>query len=315
MRKAGAIASRAGLLFGPLALAVLAMRFLVPGRGEIGPSAWGGLARLGEEHPLALGVGLFLLLSAVAWTFDDRPPAQKTRLFPWLLTVVSAAAAALLLRTGVGQVYRVSSGSMLPTLEPADDLLVNKLGRHRARRGDVVVFPGRGVGEAEELIVKRVIGLPGDRIESAGGLVAINGWTVPYCDAGRFFFTSQGQVLLGRLVVEWLEDRVYLTVHTPQSTRFNGALVRPGELFVMGDNRNESRDSRAWSVGVAQSAVVGKAWRLVGWDRDGHLDLTRFLRTPGTEIHSPGIDARQLEGGVARCLKNRPTVTTPPTSS
>jgi signal peptidase I len=306
------MAIRAGLLLGPLLLTILAMRLLVPGRGEIGPGAWGTLARLGEEHPLALAIGMFLVLSLAAWSFDDRVTTTRTGAFPWILTVVSAGAAALLLRTGVGQVYRVTGGSMLPTLEIADDLLVNKVGRHRVRRGDVIVFPGRGVGESEELIVKRVIGLPGDRIQSAGGLLAINGWPVPHCDAGRFFFTSNGQITVGRVVVEWLEDRIFLTLHTPESTRFDGAPVKPGELFVVGDNRNQSLDSRVWSAGVSQRAVVGKAWRLVGWDRDGRLDPARFLRRPGTQIHLPGIDARALEAGVDRCLKNRPAVTTPP---
>jgi signal peptidase I len=309
----------------PLALTALAMRLLVPGRGEVGPGWWGGLARLGEEHPLALAVGIFVALSGAAWSLSPAGTwnwsvgpgvtrSGRASTWSWLLTVASAVVAALGLRAGVGQVARVTSGSMLPTLEPADDLVVNKLARWSAvRRGDLVVFPGAAVGEAEEQVVKRVIGLPGDRVATNGGLVSINGWPVPFCDAGRTFFTAQGKVVVGRLVVEWLEDRVYLTLHTPEATHFEGGPVLAGELFVLGDNRNASRDSREFRVALGRASIAGKVWRVVGWDRDGHLDWSRLLRTPGgTRLHVPGVEVGAAEARIARCLQNAPRVTSPP---
>jgi signal peptidase I len=322
-----ALAARAAwLVAAPALLAALALRFLVP---EAGTQDW--LSRLGEQHPLALAIGLFLLFTALLRAFRDRlpggrhleaaadadPPAVAAA--TWLVTILCAVAVALAVRAVVGQPSRVTGVSMLPTLEPGDYLLTSKLGlRGRApRRGELVVFRGGAVGErSEELLVKRVIGLPGDRVSTVGGLASINGWRVPFCDAGRYAFFSAGQAIVGRLAVVFLEDQTFLDLHTPEAGAFEGQPVKPGEVFVLGDNRNMSRDSRAWNdgrgAGVPLAALEGRAWRVVGHDRAGHLDLRRLLVRPGLELHLPGIDTTMAQQRIARCLKERPAQTTPP---
>jgi signal peptidase I len=317
----------------PLLLAALGLRFLIPGRWEGGPGLWGWLAVMGDEHPVAVAVALFLLASVLIRQLADRLPggqhqalAQRPpRPLAWMAPIAAAAIAALTLRATVGQPTRVTSASMLPTLEPFDALLLDKLayGLHlpgtapRAgkvpRRGEVVVFHGAAVGEtAEELVVKRVIGLPGDVVSTRAGLVTINGWKVPFCDAGRFAYVAHGESLIGRLVVEFLDDQVFLTLHTPESGLSAPYPVRQGEVFVLGDNRNLSRDSRAWNAGVPLAAIAGRGWRIIGWDRDGHLDWHRLLRPPGPQAHFPGMDAREVEQRIATCLQNRPPRTSPP---
>jgi signal peptidase I len=346
LTRAGARILWLGLV--PLAIALLAIRYLVPGRWVVGTGFWGWLANFGAEHTLLLGVVLFLALSLVVRQFRDvipwgrylgpetasQPPAVSRygavgRAASFAGMLVVAATAALALRAAIGQPYQVASVSMLPTLEPSDDLLVSKLvygirwpGRAPAsarlpHRGDVVVFQGRAVGEQQDLLVKRVIGLPGDRITTTGGLVKINGWQVPFCDVGKYIYFSEERTLTGRVVMEFLEDRAYLTLHLPEALPFVGNPVAAGQVFVIGDNRSASRDSRLWSVrgragGVPTWAIEGKAWRVIGWDRNGHLDLGRFLTRPGLGIHLPGMDVRPMEGKIAACLKNRPKGTWPP---
>jgi signal peptidase I len=333
----------------PLSCTALAMRTLVPGRSEIGPGPWGSLARLGDQHPLLLAIGFFALFTLLVRQFRDLLPAghhlvgsantDVTRdvtgnLLSLVATVLCAALAALSLRITVGQPYRVTSGSMLPTLAPSDDVLVNKLafgirlpGRRQPLsprlpgRGDIAVFRATAVGEhgEEPMLVKRVIGLPGDRITMQGGLVSINGWRVPTCDAGKYVYFNGERTVSGRLLVEFLDDRAYLTVHTPEARGFAGYVVAPGEVFVLGDNRNGSRDSRSWNDGrgggVPLRAFEGRAARVVGWDRDGHLDWGRLLTRPDLKVQLPGMNTEPIRARVQQCLAKRPPVTSPPASS
>lgn len=124
---------------------------------------------------------------------------------------------------------RVESVSMQPTLYAGDFVIVNKLAYRlgEPKRGDVIVFRYPPAPEQEPYI-KRIIGLPGDRVNISGGKVTIN-----------------GQLL----------EEPYLNVTTNQGGEW---LVPPDSLFVMGDNRNSSSDSRAWGM-VPFENVIGKA--------------------------------------------------------
>ena len=120
------------------------MRYLVPGAAEVTGGPWGWLARLGDQHPLPLAVGFFLLFGWLVrhlpiacrvrrhlQTAHPRESAAATPSLPWRATawastVLIAVAAALGLRALVGQPYRVASASMLPALAPRDYLLVNR---------------------------------------------------------------------------------------------------------------------------------------------------------------------------------------------
>jgi signal peptidase I len=214
----------------------------------------------------------------------------------------------------------------VPTLSDGDRVLVNRLayglripfsnrivGGELPRRGDVIVFAGD-----RSAMVKRVLGLPGDVVAFRDGSPIINGWPVPACDAGPFVTLSAGAAVRGRLTVEFLDGSAYLTIRTPfDDAAFPGYQVLPGELFVLGDDRGLSRDSRSWNGGrgggVRLADVRGRVSRLaVGRLPDGRLDLARLLAPLGPRIRAPKIDLRETEALVAACLARPPGVTHPP---
>jgi signal peptidase I len=246
------------------------------------------------------------------------------------------ALTALAIRASVLEIYRVVSPSMVPTLNVGDRLLVNRLAyglripfsdhivRARPpRRGDVIVFPseaaGGGAGAGPRWLVKRVLGLPGDVVAFRNGSPIVNGWVVPACDTGPFVSTAGTTVVRGRLAVELLEDRAYLTVRVPlDETRLSDYRVPPGEVFVIGDDRGLSSDSRAWNQGrggsVRISSVVGRVSRLaVGGFRDGRLDLSSVLAPLGRHVREPNVDVGKTEENIGGCLAaRRPPSTWPP---
>jgi signal peptidase I len=250
------------------------------------------------------------------------------------IALVAAAAAVFAVRARVAEPYEVENRSMLPTLHPGDRIGASKLGYGSAdgelpARGDVIVFrssqvPGLGSEPLPPNLVKRVIGLPGDRIEVNAGVPIINGWPVPSCDAGQYLHVvpdADGATVVGRVRVEFLGDRVYLTVRSgPGPGLPEPYVVRPGEVFVLGDNRTSSFDSRAWNGGrgggVPRRAIQGLArWFLVGPRLNGEADLGRFLRPlDGLEghLHTDGISGAAVEEGIARCLRQRPAQALPP---
>jgi signal peptidase I len=262
---------------------------------------------------------------------------SQRREFVWAAVAIAVAAAlGLGVRGRLVESYTVLSGSMLPTLQLDDRLAGNRLayrtwGRGAARsprRGDIIVFKSSAVDdgnltEVPEFLVKRVIGLPGDRISMRGGVPVINGWTVPYCDAGEYLYVLPGgeNGLDGRLVVEFLEERSYLTVYTLGSAAFGDTYeVQPGEVFVLGDNRNNSIDSRAYNEhhggGVPFEAIEARLqWFVAARGADRRWDFGRMLRSVeslATTIHLAGVDLRPLAAGIEKCLAKRPENTRPP---
>jgi len=160
--------------------------------------------------------------------------------------VLVAVVIAIVLRTFVVSTYSIPSGSMEPTLQINDRILVNKLSYHfhGVERSNVVVFSTppdeHCAGPPVANLVKRVIGLPGETISLSGGQVYIN----------------------GKLLAEpWLpasEQKV--TTPGPSSEPYalqRSFKVPSGDVFVMGDNRTESCDSRYWGP-IAKSTIVGQ---------------------------------------------------------
>jgi signal peptidase I len=265
--------------------------------------------------------------------------SQRRELVWGAVAIGLAAALGLGVRGRLVESYTVLSGSMLPTLELDDRLAGNRLayrtwgraGSRSPRRGDIVVFKSSAVDdgnltEVPEFLVKRVIGLPGDRIAMRGGVPVINGWTVPNCDAGEYLYVLPGgeNGLDGRLVVEFLEGRSYLTVYTMGSATFGDTYeVQPGEVFVLGDNRNNSIDSRAYNDhhggGVPFEAIEARVqWFVAARGADKRWDFGRILRSVdslATTIHLTGMDAGPLRSGIEKCLAKRPENTSPPAPS
>lgn len=185
---------------------------------------------------------------------DDVPHQAIGKLLrDWLVVIFIALSAALLVRMYVLQQYYISGPSMESTLFENDRVLVNKLSYrlHDIRHGDVIVFDrvtSNGASVAHDDLIKRVIGLSGDKVEIKSCVVYVNGAALkePYLDKGNL-----SQVIL--------EDRC-------RQPNMASVAVTAGQIFVMGDNRPESFDSRSFGT-ISESLVVGRAF-IVVWPFD-----------------------------------------------
>jgi len=184
----------------------------------------------------------------------SRPNSRWLR--EGVLVVLVAVLVAVLLRAFVVQTFYIPSGSMEPTLQIGDRILVNKLSYHLhdVHRGDIVVFgrpPAENCGGPEvNDLVKRVIGLPGDVISLSQGHVYLDG---------------------RRLNETWLPPAEQgVTSAGPPGNAANLARafrVPAHDYYVMGDNRTDSCDSRYWGP-ITKSLIVGKVemrvWPVTG---------------------------------------------------
>ncbi|NWF64458.1 MAG: signal peptidase I [Chloroflexi bacterium] len=162
---------------------------------------------------------------------ETRPAEEKTNWKRFLLDIVETLVLAVILFVGINALsarVRVDGFSMLPTLEDGEFVLVSKLSYTFGdfERGDIIVF--HFPLNPEEELVKRIIGLPGDKVLVQSGQVYVNGNLLdePYIHAAPLYSG------------EWI--------------------VTDGYLFVLGDNRNNSNDSKDWGL-LPQENVVGKA--------------------------------------------------------
>ncbi|HEY8079263.1 MAG TPA: signal peptidase I, partial [Labilithrix sp.] len=205
---------------------------------------------------------------------------RKSEVREYAESIIVAIAVAMALRAFVVEAFKIPSGSMIPTLQVGDHIFVNKftygpaipythsrLWSHMPpSRGDVIVF--QYPEHMEQDFIKRVIAIPGDKLEARGGHPIINGWEVPSCFAGPYNYidAQDGSRHEGDIFVEFLEDEAYLTFfdrNQIQSDYQGPFYAKPGEVWVMGDNRNNSHDSRMWfggqGGGVPRSLVRGHA--------------------------------------------------------
>ena len=193
--------------------------------------------------------------------------------FPIILIV-------FVMRSFLVEPFRIPSGSMMPTLLVGDFILVNKftygvrlpvagtkifdLGE--PERGDVVVF--RYPKDPSLDYIKRVVGLPGDRVGYFNKTIYINGKPVAQEDAGRYVGIGSGFESTGssQRNEKLGEAEHQILVDTAQRAREGEFVVPQGEYFVMGDNRDRSNDSRFWGT-VPEDHLVGKAFMIwMNWD-------------------------------------------------
>ncbi len=204
--------------------------------------------------------------------------------FPVLLLVFS-------LRSFAYEPFRIPSGSLKPTLLVGDFILVNKyaygirlpvlhtklVSLSEPKRGDIVVFREPGL-ESRDLI-KRVIGLPGDHISYTDKILSINGETIPQSFVK--FDTDQNDATASWQVSQKHEDLLGIKHDIYQIPAANDddfdTVVPDGEYFMMGDNRDDSADSRAWGF-LPEKNIIGKATHvIVSFDSLHHP--VRWMRT------------------------------------
>ena len=197
----------------------------------------------------------------------------------------------LLLRSFLVEPFRIPSGSMMPTLLVGDFILVNKydygirlplfdtkvINIGEPKRGDVVVF--RYPKDPSIPFIKRIIGVPGDHIVYHDKTLFINGKRVSDQTEGRYIGTGSGEMMTGSL--EYKED---LPGHPHDILIIPGRpsvdvdlRVPAGEYFVLGDNRDNSKDSRYWGF-VPDANLIGRAFMIwMNWDsKNGGVDWKRI---------------------------------------
>ena len=207
------------------------------------PDDLGGTSGRAAAAPLAAG---------------PAPPSRRRVLAGWAISLGLALLVTFGIQAFVFQAFSIPSTSMVPALDVGDRILVQKafFNWHQLHEGDIVVFthPPRDhcLGPAGTDLVKRVIALPGQTLYSAGGVLYVDG---------------------RRLREPYLPPGDPLGPPIPGATRQDPFHVPRGELYMMGDNRAISCDSRFWGP-VKGSTVIGRVVMLV-W-RDDHPDLHIF---------------------------------------
>ena len=199
-----------------------------------------------------------------------------------LKTLIYAVAIALTVRTFLFEPFNIPSGSMKPTLLVGDYLFVSKFaygysryslplglplfsGRIMERlpeRGDVVVFKLPSDNKTD--YIKRVVGLPGDRIQVRDGLLFINDVPVPVTSVGEFDEDYGGRSVAVPMLSEQLpngREHLILDLTSTGSLDNTGVyVVPPDHVFAMGDNRDNSQDSRVDHVGfIPVQNLIGRA--------------------------------------------------------
>ncbi|MCZ6465503.1 MAG: signal peptidase I [Proteobacteria bacterium] len=231
---------------------------------------------------------------------EEEPKSAGQKVWEQVSTLLFAVLIALAIRAFVIEPFRIPSGSMLPTLLIGDHLFVNKFiygikipftdirlpGLREPERGDVVVFKVARNGDRivpadrrpdlpKDDFVKRIVGLPGDRMEVRDGVLTVNGVVVTRVDTGETFEGERGGSL--RIHYEQLNGCRHIVLDDPRQTGLPRSpfTVPPGRYFMMGDNRDHSNDSRKWGT-VRFEELKGPAF-LLYWSWDVNGSFLQFL--------------------------------------
>ncbi|MGA6826361.1 signal peptidase I [Nitrospira sp. NS4] len=216
-------------------------------------------------------------------TAADRPTA-KSIVREYAEAIVVAMLLAFAIRVFVVQAFKIPSGSMIPTLLIGDHILVSKLAYGlqwptdcklqpafppvncytsstvvafgKPQRGDIIVF--RFPEDEEKDFIKRIVGGPGDTVQIRNKMVLVN-----------------GQPLDDKAFTQRIDPGIIDSSVNPRDN-FGPVTVPEGSYFVMGDNRDQSLDSRFWGY-VREEKIRGKAFRIY-WSWSGQGDWTEWVR-------------------------------------
>jgi signal peptidase I len=255
--------------------------------------------RLAQEH--AQRQATLASQGIQADTVDIKAAQDKLLMQPWWLDwtagLFPVIVAVFVLRSFLFEPFKIPSGSMIPTLHVGDLILVNKfhygvrlpvvntkvIANKKPQRGDVMVF--RYPPQPSLDYIKRVVALPGDNVAYLNKQLFINGEPVPKADQPDFYdvssmrYSTQFAESLGRTNYQTLNDHDR-PAFIPGTTQFPfheqcrysiegvECLVPQGHYFVLGDNRDNSLDSRYWGF-VPEANIVGKAFFV--WMNFGNL--------------------------------------------
>ncbi|MEO1209859.1 MAG: signal peptidase I [Cyanobacteria bacterium J06638_20] len=177
----------------------------------------------------------------MAGDFGEPSASKHSEENPWVETVKTIGVSIVLalgLRAAIVEARYIPSGSMLPTLEINDRLIVEKVSYHfnDPQRGDIVVFSPTDRLRADnpdlrDAFIKRIIGLPGETVEITGGQVFVNG--------------------------EPIQEN-YIPEEYAPDYEWGPEMIPDGEYLVLGDNRNNSYDSHFWGY-VPERNIIGRA--------------------------------------------------------
>ncbi len=232
--------------------------------------------------------GIIVLLDNIFWAPKRAKSADKKlpiivdyarSFFPILIIV-------FLLRSFLFEAYRIPSPSLEPTLLVGDFILVNKydygfrlpilhkkiVSMGEPQRGDIVVF--RWPPDESINFIKRVVGVPGDHLSYIDKVLYVNGIKAVQSEEREPAEQIGDKDMLN--AVQKQEDLLGVThqiyqIPTRPSEDFRDIVVPPGNYFMMGDNRDDSADSRFWGY-VPEKDLLGKAkWVVLSWNAQGSL--------------------------------------------
>ena len=231
----------------------------------------------------ALIITVLTLLTGLIWLFDvlvlkprRQDPAAESKLVEYARSFFPVLLLVLIFRSFLFEPFKIPSKSMVPTLLVGDFIVVNKyiyglrlpvlntkiVPVSEPERGEVVVF--RKPNEEHINMIKRVVGLPGDTVTVRNKQLYINGEAVPTEHKGRYR-TSDNKCDRPRLGIDRYQEMlgehghdILLDTRHGNRVREGSWQVPEGHYFMMGDNRDDSLDSRAWGF-VPEDHLVGRA--------------------------------------------------------
>jgi signal peptidase I len=228
-----------------------------------------------------------LVLTGAIWLLDIfylRKVRTEGKAESWVVeyskSFFPVILAVFMIRSFLVEPFKIPSGSMMPTLLVGDFILVNKhtyglrvpilnntfFEMNHPQRGEVMVF--RFPQDPSMDYIKRVVGVPGDRIEYREKRLMINGQPLEMELNGDYEYVAPGlNRIAAKQYKETLGEHKHDILLVDDAPVIDGeAIVPPGHYFVMGDNRDNSNDSRFWGF-VPENNIVGKAF-MIWWNFD-----------------------------------------------